>query len=339
MPIVPPKSVYRGFTKPSGRANWIFPEIYGTDIYVPWNLTRQYTAAFNASDFLAEAASPDRYVCYGVYGKVSTETEDQYSLAKDPNDPVFYSTCYVRYSGNMFPGYENTLVSKSEKGPWKWNDKCLTCDSQQSAVNASSAPRWEVADICVNCDRVPAEPKKSDKLVPVLVEAYTRCDGYAVTWNSYKHHTCATNRTCQMQLLPVGRALDKDAITLEECSMMVQRDTRCSNTFSFLARGGINRCYCYNSDPCCLNCSRIRTFNYDVYELKTVADPTCETGVLSKDLKACCSGSCGAGNCLPTNNGTVAAVGFCCSAGITRSCDVASPPCLVTVPATKKRLI
>ena len=50
----------------------------------------------NANKIIGLKASPSTYVCYGVQALVSTQTRPEYIISNDPQDPIFYSSCFVR---------------------------------------------------------------------------------------------------------------------------------------------------------------------------------------------------------------------------------------------------
>jgi hypothetical protein len=65
------------------------------------------------------AAAEDHLVCYAVEAREQTETLPEFVVAKDPRDPVFYSTCFVRETaiqwlappgGNPVPETTDTCV-------------------------------------------------------------------------------------------------------------------------------------------------------------------------------------------------------------------------------------
>jgi hypothetical protein len=313
---------FPGF-KPAVNETWFFPNVYGADIYAPWNNTafNNYKAAFMANP------KPDRYMCYAVMPADFTDTTDEYTVSKDPDDPVFYSTCYYRYLGNTFASYPDTTVPSIAVGPWRFNDKCVSCTSQSSNMYPDVTPKWSVQEMCVNCD---VEPRNITRRPTVanLIEVGVKCDGTANSWSKPLNHTTCANVTatpCVKQLVPIGRAASEN-ITYDECYLMASNEPTCSNTFMWQVNSTQQKCYCYLNNACCLSCSRRADGTLNTYEIKAAADPTCATGTLSTDGKSCCSGSCGAGNCLP-KTGVVDQVGFCCSTCITRPCSQYGPPC------------
>jgi len=319
VPIMAPDTAYI-FTQPSD-ANWLYPSIYGTDIYVPWNYTVLNTTR---GQFLANP-SPNKYMCFSVMPADFTDTTDEYVVSKDPDDPVFYSTCYYRYRGNVFPGYTDSVDPTITPGPWRFGLHCLDCVSQATNEVPDIVPVWKVVDKCINCDLEPVNPLIPTPPVGVVVENGVRCDGLAGSWSRLNHHNCSTNSSCSIQLVPIGRTTSTN-LTLSECYELIARNPNCSNTFMWQYNSSISRCYCYPNLPCCSTCSRRADVATAVYEITSTPDPNCLTGVFAADNSTCCSGSCGAGKCLPST-GVAVPNGFCCSTCITRPCSLFAPPC------------
>eukprot|EP01115_Flamella_aegyptia_P011615 TRINITY_DN550_c0_g2_i1.p1 TRINITY_DN550_c0_g2~~TRINITY_DN550_c0_g2_i1.p1 ORF type:complete len:579 (+),score=218.16 TRINITY_DN550_c0_g2_i1:32-1768(+) len=324
VPLKAPETAYK-FKQPADTI-WLFPDIYGTDIYVPWNLT-----VFNAtkSRLLANATS-DKFICYTVMPADFTDTTDEYTVSKDPDDPIFYSTCYYRYRGYSFPGYVDNTALSPGLGPWRFNDKCVDCANQAVNVYSNIVPQWSVSEKCINCDKEPVTVPQPTLPTLNLIESGVKCDGYG-SWSRANHHNCTgpTNTTdCYTQLYPLGRSTSTN-VTLDECRAMVANNPNCSNYFSWTFNATSTRCYCYLTKECCKTCSRRIDLAMATYELVTVPDPNCDTGVLSADGKSCCSASCGVGGCLNTTSTSVNNVGFCHANVITRSCTQYGPPCLI----------
>jgi hypothetical protein len=317
VPLVAPNSVYQGFKN----ENWTYPQNYGSDMYVPWN-----EGHFNNTRGLFNAnAAPTKFMCYAVQPREFTDTTDEYTVSNDPEDPIFYSTCFYRYRGNLFEDYLNSTTDTLDI-PWRYNDKCIDCASKTTNAPAATIfPKWKVPSVCVDCDK---EPGKTSPPLPLntLVETGVRCDGSTTgVWSKGTHHTCNNNGTmCWKTLKAIGR--NSNSVNLDECRAIAAEDSECSNTYIY--RQSASSCSCYTKTACCKTCSRRPDATYNTYELSTTADPTCATGIKSVDNVACCSSSCGVGGCV---NATMTAVqdqvGFCCANCITRSCAVYGPPC------------
>jgi len=313
-----PSSAYPGFRAPGN--DTVFPNIFGTDIYVPWS-----NGFFNNTRGLyTQNAAPTKFMCYGVRPRDFTDTQDEYTISNDPDDPIFYSTCFYRFRGNLFEDYLNNTVG-SLNIPWKYSSGCIDCKTKAANTDAYNLfPKWTSPDVCVNCDKEPAT--LTAPTAPIVVEAGVRCDGSTTgVWSRGSHHTCNNNGTnCWKTLRATGRA--SASVTLDECRALAEEDSSCSNHFIY--RAASSACSCYTKDACCLSCSRRPDATFTTYEKDSAPDPTCARGIRAADNSACCSASCGAGNCRNnTMTAIVDQVGFCCSGCITRPCSQYGPPC------------
>jgi len=325
VPLKAPSSAYQGFTAPVN-VTWKYPNVYGSDIYVPWDWGN-----FNSTrDQLVGISDEDRYICYAVQPKQFTDTEDEYKVASDPDDPIFYSTCYYRFSGNLFPEYLVNHTDPFGNLPWRYNSKCIDCESKARNSDPTNLfPKWKVTDTCVNCNAEPAVLAPAP--VAILVENGTRCDGYTSWRNATTHQTCQVNTTvnyCVKQLYPIGRGSNAH-ITMDECRIMAENEPDCSKHYFRRNITNSYRCFCYRAESCCLTCSRVADPAYMLYESKTTPDPTCANGTLSADGLSCCSASCGAGQCIANAGNNRPQVGQCCSSCIpaARTCSQYSAPC------------
>jgi len=312
VPLIAPTTAYQGF-KPDANDMWMYPNNYGSDIYIPWNAT-----AFNITRF-AYMTNPaaTKYICYAVTPAEFTDTTDEYTISNDPEDPIFYSTCFYRFRGNLFEDYA-TKASPDEIVPWRFYDKCIDCKSQSSNRNPLTVPKWPITDKCINCDYEPSQP---DPVNVLLVEGGVRCDGMNNQWSNTAHTTCPNTTNCYKQMKILGRNLL--TMPFSECQSLVASDPECISTFVYR---NTSNCYCYAKAACCKTCSRRVDPSYAVYQLAATPDPTCATGTKSTDGTKCCSKECGAGNCntVATNQDPV---GFCYATGITRPCAKFGPPC------------
>ena len=74
---------------------------------------------------------------YAVEQAEPTKTRPPYVLSNDPEDPIFYSTCYIYKSGVQWL----PTVKQEVKRDWSMNTQCLRCDNYEAneANNAESA--------------------------------------------------------------------------------------------------------------------------------------------------------------------------------------------------------
>ena len=316
VPLKAPSSAFQNFTPPVGDT-WYYPNIYGTDIYIPWD---KPVMADLSSTYLANP-SADIYICYSVQAASATDTTDEFTLSEDPDDPIFYSTCYYKYNGNTFDDYVNSTVQANYSIPWNFNTKCLDCNNQATNSLGFVTPKWNITDSCTNCDLQPGSPEQVSPTI-YTVDPTARCDGFGNTWTYASHNSCNDSSICYKQLSVVGRAADWD-LTPEECHELTRQDPDCSSTFMLHTIVPM-KCYCYTKNSCCNNCSRSSTNFYATFELDTVPDPTCALGVKSNDGTACCSGTCS--KCGSSQGSPD--IGFCCSTCIkNRPCSLYGPPC------------
>ena len=120
----------------------------------------------------------DTVVCYGVEAQVHEDSSTpEYIIADDPEDPIFYSTCYVRersvgfkpiggkrlVKGDFAGDANETTVYNSNVDTagksWKVNGACLSCKSYANnlgttADDSHAPPRWIINNDndCRSCE-------------------------------------------------------------------------------------------------------------------------------------------------------------------------------------------
>ena len=120
----------------------------------------------------------DTVVCYGVEAQVHTDSSTpEYIISEDPEDPIFYSTCYVRersvgfkpignqtlVKGAFAGGGNETMIYNSNVGTagktWKVNGACMSCGSYASNLgtkldDSQAPPRWVISgeNACRSCE-------------------------------------------------------------------------------------------------------------------------------------------------------------------------------------------
>lgn len=121
----------------------------------------------------------DAFVCYGVEARAHKDASTpEFIISKDPADPIFYSTCYVREFAIEFlppPGsrdglfkgsflaeanttsevYNDALKDESFKREWDFNGACLECSDYHANSLRAGPSIWTLAppDQCFDCDR------------------------------------------------------------------------------------------------------------------------------------------------------------------------------------------
>ena len=111
----------------------------------------------NCGDSIISTMSDTDYMCYGFtpYRDQDFQTVDDYVISTDPQDPGFYSTCWVRLAPGGF-----TIPYPAPKKPppvWRVGNQCLSCDWLKTTyknLELNIAPDWTQAftSDCQDCD-------------------------------------------------------------------------------------------------------------------------------------------------------------------------------------------
>merc|ERR1712156_268274 len=107
-------------------------------------------------------ADENTMVCYGFRPQQPTdptfnpETEDLWYVREtDPEDPIFYSTCYRIDSARQFEGNVACPACDGEatvqKQDWQVGDRCLSCADVDAERVFDEAKVWELASVCEKC--------------------------------------------------------------------------------------------------------------------------------------------------------------------------------------------
>jgi hypothetical protein len=104
----------------------------------------------------AAGVSDDALICYGLKPDTDKTVDAAYVISYDPEDPVFYSTCWKRESVWVFDGPtcgEACRQPSSETAGARWNfgDACVGCDSGVDNVMPTVTPKWELSSTCRLC--------------------------------------------------------------------------------------------------------------------------------------------------------------------------------------------
>lgn len=113
-------------------------------------------------DRLPSSADEDTLVCYGFIPSqpddptFNPETENKwYVRENDPEDPIFYSTCYRLEVKREFIGNPPCPLCEGEPSTtpprWQIGDQCLDCQSISDSSSLEHAKFWKLADICDKC--------------------------------------------------------------------------------------------------------------------------------------------------------------------------------------------
>lgn len=309
-------------------------------------------------------ANDNPMVCYGVEARQSGPTSPEYIISLDPEDPIFYSTCYVRNPNVIWLPIAGQQASTAER--WRFNGRCLTCESfqrnhQANKIDFASLPApWVIADgKCVDCE-VETAPLTPPAIAWTTVYM-NNCDDPATDTTNRGLPSCtgAPFTSCLKRLYARGRAEPFDQwgstiLTATECKAVAARDPECGTTVHLRRgpTGGWSDCACMRSHPCCGRCTptswsgqQNRTtdpqVNYVIYDrsVSTIPDPFCSSGLKSADNAICCPNECknaagtsvcGVGNTCKTAVGG----GICCKGDqmtlFASYCNVTGPPCRLT---------
>ena len=275
-------------------------------------------------------------MCYGVWARPVTPTKPEYIVSTDPEDPIFYSTCYVREANITWLTSE--LEENSVSSPWRFNGQCLDCVSYHKNNNLDDAefpvPHWVVtkdADGCYDCDAT------ADTQPQELVNYTHTIQMYESRYCEPSYSTCSGgSSTCTRRMNMVDR---NTLLNFEECKAAVARDMECGNWFSYSSE--YKYCDCYKIHDCCGDCTPSRPTETDTWQIYEVdagpPNPTCLDGLLSEDGSMCCdikcvdvdgNSVCGVDDRCHDSLATVDA-GACCKPGLLKTCSLHGPPCLM----------
>jgi hypothetical protein len=95
------------------------------------------------------------HMCFPVLQAEVTQTQNNFVVTTDVEDPAFYSTCFRRSDAVKRDGLPdpNTLPYIAADVPdWKANSRCISCADQDKFSKADVTPVWELATSCINCN-------------------------------------------------------------------------------------------------------------------------------------------------------------------------------------------
>lgn len=127
-------------------------EVYHQDdVNIPWNDQ-------NCDEWHKDRYADDTLVCYGFIPKLPKGGNKDVGsfwtvVDNDPEDPVFYSSCYRHEPTWTFEGFTAPTESKPPAISWKVGDKCLSCDNvkENSKSSFNTLNWWSIADECKKC--------------------------------------------------------------------------------------------------------------------------------------------------------------------------------------------
>lgn len=286
--------------------NTVYP-LFGDRVGIPWAGGMNGMMGGGCDKNIFEGLSRDARVCYGLVARQPNNTHSMYSVTDDPEDPLFYATCFIKRSQWAFDlslGNSTTIVAVPP--PWNYAGKCVDCMEWKAAQENFNVPFWKIPSNCVNCDTAVLPPVTSSN--SNLIAQGMKCDGVWSNRALWNYHTptadCSTVK-CTKTLYVAGAS----DISVDECAAKAKADPDCgewvmhqgnnpSNPTGSTTRG----CDCFLKHACCGNCTPVdsyfRNWQWNVLSTKKqTGDPTCVTGVKSEDGAYCCSMGCG--TCMP----------------------------------------
>lgn len=116
----------------------------------------------------SDAEKGDLY-CQAVRPRENTDVAPEYVVVDDPEDPAFYSTCYLRAVPNVVFRQRDVggddkqpvaAIGDDDKERFQFGQRCLSCE-QVERNKSPIVPHWDVVDesrdqSCVHCGLEPA---------------------------------------------------------------------------------------------------------------------------------------------------------------------------------------
>ena len=122
----------------------------GEGMNIPWGIGN-----CKESCFANEPAGSS--VCYPlrVYGKRSNAEQDMQIIPDDPENQIFFSSCYRQVAGRTFEGAQcaPTQCVKTVPSEWRFKDQCISCADVTYNADADKVPSWVIQPLrrCVAC--------------------------------------------------------------------------------------------------------------------------------------------------------------------------------------------
>jgi len=272
----------------------VYP-LFSNRVGIPWTSPNGMMRGCDRGTF--EGLGRNAKVCYGVNPRQANNTHSMYSVTDDPEDPLFYATCFIKRSQWAFDlSLGNTTVIIPVPPAWNFGGKCVDCMEWKASQENFNIPTWTLPTQCVNCDKA-VLPPVSTLSGGSLIAKGMKCDGQwsgRALWSYHTPSTQCANVKCTKTLAVAGT----NEISAEECVAKAKADSDCSEWVMHQGNSAISRgCECYLKDPCCGKCvpvdSYFSNWQWNVFSTKKQnGDATCANGVKSADGAYCCSSSC-----------------------------------------------
>ncbi len=113
---------------------------------VPWRVQAGCKEQSTIANLTALGAKPDDYVCFtaAYFFTGALQATPPWTIVRDPEDPKFFHTCYMRTMKTQFlphPPYDQPKPS------WIAGDNCIDCKfwNDTATLPLETAPNWEKA--------------------------------------------------------------------------------------------------------------------------------------------------------------------------------------------------
>jgi len=101
------------------------------------------------------ATGSHTHVCFGVT-QGTPQVGPAYRISADPEDPIFYNSCFRKASGWSFKQSCKTCPALSVDPGWVFGDKCISCtEMRRNADTGGYIPKWKFVgqnEQCRACD-------------------------------------------------------------------------------------------------------------------------------------------------------------------------------------------
>lgn len=217
-------------------------------------------------------------VAYGVQPVLFSAVTPEYVITYDPEDPKFYSSCYVRETNitwlDQEPPKPNTM--------WRFPSGCASCSAVDSNIQSydltvQTVPTYHLnanSAKCAECEREKVQPYQVTKLKWGPLTRNDVAFGTALSTskcNTSLSGVCLTGGcgACRKQLQVASSNRAGKTVSLEECQVLAERDPDCQpyvewakpvdekNVSKWRDLGPMTQytatCACYRKDQCCGN--------------------------------------------------------------------------------------
>jgi hypothetical protein len=134
---------------------------------IPWKLpsTSAFPGQLNPAipDQCKDMEVPDgARICYALTEGKATDAGSAFTITADPEDPVFYSTCFklqpsadIQFDGPTCKLSKACELPETATPPtWRYGEKCVSCGQMKFNANilTSFVPEWQLASDCTKCN-------------------------------------------------------------------------------------------------------------------------------------------------------------------------------------------